>query len=91
MTSDSWLCVKHGATVWRRVQGETVVLDLEHDAYLALNATATVLWEALANGARHEDLVAKLVELYAVDATSAAADVTTFLSQCRARGLIEAQ
>jgi hypothetical protein len=73
---------------WREVDGETLLLDKRRSTYLSVNGTATVLWRLLAAGTSESALVDALVAGFDVDATLAAADVETFLADCRARGYL---
>lgn len=81
--------VREGAAVWRELDGETVVLDLEHSTYLGLNATGTLLWPAMVDGASTERLVDLIVDRFGVGRQQASADVAAFVAECRRRRLIE--
>jgi hypothetical protein len=73
---------------WRLVEGEVVALDVSRSIYLAVNATGAQLWEALARGATHDQLVALLRDTYGRDASDAERDVTAFVGQLAARDLL---
>ena len=74
---------------WREVEGEVVALDLRQNAYVGVNRTGAVLWNALASGATPEQLVALLVERFDVDRGRAGADADEFLQQLADRDLLE--
>lgn len=74
---------------WQRIDDDIVVLDLEGSSYLKLNASGAVLWEALAGGADHADLVRQLMERYDLGEEDAARDVDEFLADLDARGLLD--
>ena len=75
--------------VWREIDGELVVLDVEQSVYLASNETGTLLWRALAEGTTHEQLVQLLVTHVDVPVDIATGDVDAFLVQLRERGVLD--
>jgi hypothetical protein len=75
---------------WREVDGELIALARAESVYLAGNASAAVLWRALAAGTTDADLEALLVSTYGISAEAARADVAAFLADLGARGLLEA-
>lgn len=86
--SEPLLRLRSGALDWRVIDDETVMLDADRSRYLATNASGTLLWRALADGATRTELVDALVDAYAIDAAQAAADADAFLVELRSRGLI---
>jgi hypothetical protein len=83
---DATLRLREEGLNWREIDGEVVVLDVEHSHYLNLNATGCVLWLLLAEGATNRQLVDKLIEEFDVDEPTARHDVETFLTSCRENG-----
>ena len=81
--------LREGTAVWREVDGEAVVLDVDAAEYLAANATGTLLWRAMATGATRGQLAAALSDAYGIDAAEAAQDVDDFVVDCRGRGFLE--
>ncbi len=75
---------------WREVDGELIALARAESVYLAGNASAAILWRALADGTTDADLEALLVSTYGISAQAAHADVAAFLADLGARGLLEA-
>jgi hypothetical protein len=73
---------------WRAVEGEVLALDLGSAEYLSVNRSGAVLWSALASGISRDELVARLMERFGIDAARAQADVGQFLDQLQARGLL---
>ena len=80
--------LREGGTTWNIVGDEVVILDLEGSVYLKLNGSGRVLWERLADGCTEDDLVASLIDTYAIEAELATTDVRTFLAQLNERGLV---
>jgi hypothetical protein len=75
---------------WREVDGELIALARAESVYLAGNASAAILWRALAAGTTETNLQALLVSTYGISAEAARADVAAFLADLGARGLLEA-
>lgn len=65
-----------------------MVLDLGRSRYLALNDTASVLWELLVDGAEPPRLVGALQEEFEVDEATAQASVEAFLADLSSRGYL---
>ncbi len=84
------LKIDRTAVEWRQVDDEIVALDLRDSMYLGINASGTVLWPLLAEGATRHELVSALVETYEIDEAQAAGDVDAFVTSLRDRELLEA-
>jgi Coenzyme PQQ synthesis protein D (PqqD) len=82
------LRLRPDALEWRALEGEVIALDGASSTYFALNRTGSVLWSALAEGARRDQLVARLVEAFDVDESRAARDVEELLAALRRHGLL---
>ena len=85
---DGGMQLRRNDLTWHVAGDEVVVLDLAGSAYLKLNGSARVLWEALAMPRTASDLASELVETYGIDRDVAAADVATFLADLQQRGLL---
>jgi hypothetical protein len=81
--------LRTGDLEWRDVEGGIVAVDLEASVYLAVNRTGSLLWPMLADGARREDLIARLASEFHLDEEAAARDVDTFLAALANQGLLE--
>ena len=87
-----WARVKDVAA--RTVDGETLLVPIrrnpkERVSVVTLNDSAGFLWQALASPATAEDLAVRLTAEFEVEPEAALADVTAFLSELRAAGLLE--
>ena len=83
------LRLRSGALDWRVIDDEVVMLDAEQSQYLATNASGTLLWQTLQEGATRSQLVELLVSSYGISAEQAAADSDAFLDELRARELLD--
>jgi hypothetical protein len=75
--------------VWRELNGEVIILEMDSGSYLNLNGSAKVLWEALGAPAELNDLAALLVKVYGIPHRQASNDAQAFLDDLSARKLIE--
>ena len=88
MSDAETLRLRTDRIAFRQAGDELVVLDLRSSTYLSANATATVLWRSLEQGATRADLVGALTATFEIDAETATADVDDFVADCRARDLL---
>jgi hypothetical protein len=80
--------LRQGDLTWQIAGDDVVVLDLAGSVYLKLNGSGRVLWEHLADPTTKRELVAALVDAYAIDEALASTDVEAFLADLRGRGLL---
>jgi PqqD family protein of HPr-rel-A system len=71
-----------------RLLDETVLLDPASGRYVRLNASATLLWEALAQPATLTALAQRLAAHYALDPDRAHADAARFVASLAERGVV---
>ena len=74
---------------WLETDGDVVALDEESLLYLSTNASGALLWQALARGTSHAELVDLLAGAYGLERERAAEDVERYLADLDARGLLE--
>ena len=89
MSSERRLRLRDGGVEWRTLEDETVVLDLQGSRYFAINATGTMLWPLLAEGATRAQLVEAVTQRWDVTGDAAARDVDAFCGALEAEGLLE--
>jgi hypothetical protein len=70
------------------VGGETVILDLDDDTFLRLNAAGAALWKALDEPRSIESLAAVLQEQFGIDEPTARTDASAFVEDMSKRGLL---
>lgn len=83
------LKLREGAVAWQEIDGETVLLDLEHSRYLGVNASGTLVWRALAAGTTRGQLVAQLQREFGISEAQAGGDVDSFIAGCADRNLLQ--
>lgn len=71
------------------VDGEGTLLDLERGRYLALNRTATRIWQVLVRAATLGEAVAALRPHLAADDATLRDAARDLIEQARAAGLVE--
>ena len=71
------------------VEGETVVLDRQHEVIHQLNLTATYIWERCDGKASIEDIAAQLAETFAVEDETALNDVVRVIRDFHHLQLLE--
>ena len=76
------------AVVHTELDEESILLNVETGIYFGLNALGTDIWRALAHGADGPEIVAQLTAAYDAPREQLLADLTAFLDQLAARGLI---
>jgi hypothetical protein len=78
------------AVTWRVVDGEVIVLDRRNWAYLSVNGSGALLWDALVSGATEDELAQTLVGEFVVEAGRARDDVARFVGALRRHDLLAA-
>jgi predicted LPLAT superfamily acyltransferase len=83
------LCLRPERLEWRAVGDEIVALDVADSTYLAVGAVGAAMWPRLAEGTDEEELVALVLERFAVDEPTARRDIAAFLGELADRDLLE--
>lgn len=82
---------RSAATVWREIDGRTVVIDLEDGRVRTLNPTGSVVWQAIDN-TTIADLQARLAAAFPDEPSERlAGDVEAFVSELIDRGLAQVE
>ena len=81
--------VRRDDVISERLLQETVVLNLDSNAYARLNATGRWIWERLEAPQTVDSLARALAAEFEIDAPRALADVRAFVRGLRERGLVE--
>jgi len=86
--------VRSQAVVARVVAGETLIVPIRGKvgdlaSIYSFNGTASLIWKLLESPQALADLVAAVAQEYAVEPARAERDVTAFVSEMTAVGLVE--
>lgn len=82
----SWL--QNPSVVFSPLAGRLALLDTQQNIYYSLDGIGPFLWESIAAERCLAELCAAVVDHYAVDAATAQADISEWLDQMTAAGLI---
>lgn len=80
--------VNRDELVWRKVDSEMIILNLEDANYFTLNEVGSTIWDVLTEGGDDNDATKKICENFAVEEASARSDVTEYIGLLLAEGLI---
>lgn len=80
--------------VLKKIAGSYVVVPVrtravDFSGIIKLTESGAFLWKLLEKGADREELITKMLEEYAVDEATAAADIDRFVAKLREADLIE--
>lgn len=74
---------------WRTIEGKTIIIDATNRRALALNETASAIWEALDGDSSLKELVIKhIVESYEVKPETAIQEISELIAQLYDKGLV---
>lgn len=67
--------------IWRRIDSETMILDLEKDIYYSLNDVGARIWELLDKGTSIKRINEIICEEYDVDDSTASKDIAKIIEK----------
>ncbi len=79
------------STLFRDLDGEAVLVNVESGEYFGLNETGSEVWRLVVEGVPTEQIPERLVESFEVALEAATADVEDLVRELRAHGLADAQ
>ena len=77
-------------TAWRLIEGEAVILAMDTKVFRGLNAVGSRVWELIDGRRSVEDLAAAIAREFEVTPDVAARDVSAFVGELLAKGLVTA-
>ena len=83
------LYVRNRAVIAAEVDGELVMMSVEHGQYYGLAGIGPRLWELLEEPRSLEDLVQQVLEEFAVEQEVCRKDTVEFLEEMERLGLVE--
>ena len=75
--------------MFRELEGESVILDLDSESYFGLNQVGTRAWQVLAEGGPIQDAYDALLAEFEVDAETLRADLLELVDDLAGRHLLE--
>ena len=75
-------------TAWRRVDDETIILDLNSSVYYSLNDTGSLIWERLGKGAEPASIAAELCVEFSVKPEAASRDIAAIVARLHKENLL---
>ena len=76
-------------TLFRELDGETVLVDIDSGTYFGLDEVGTFIWNQIDEGLAIADIPARITEAFEVEEDVARTDLDTFLQQLLEKGLVE--
>ncbi|MEQ1918096.1 MAG: PqqD family protein [Elusimicrobiota bacterium] len=76
-------------TAWRRIEDESVVLNLKSSVYYSLNDTAAMIWEALGEGLTPQQTIARMCAEFDETPEAIRRDVSTAVADLLKERLIQ--
>jgi hypothetical protein len=80
--------VRNERVVWKNIDGEVVIADMEGSTIRMLNKTAGLIWASADGTRRIEDIVAEVYDKFEITPEQARADVMEFCRELLQAGLI---
>jgi hypothetical protein len=87
MTNSDFIPLEH-IIATQLDDGDGVLVDLNTRQYYQLNETAMLIWRALENGHRFEQIVAEIMRVYTVDNDHAMTSAARLLKEFKSRNLV---
>ena len=75
----------------RKIEDETVILDLQTSDYFLLNEVGSRIWELLQEGKDEDEIVKALEREFTVDGKKARKDVGAFMGQLKKERIATAE
>lgn len=89
MVSSSTIVIRSREILASKLEGQTVMMNIQKGAYYGLESLESAIWEMLEAPISVADLCDKLQQEFDVDAETCSADVIEFLNEMVAESLVE--
>ncbi|HEY9732031.1 MAG TPA: PqqD family protein [Drouetiella sp.] len=83
------MITKTDEIIWRVVDDEALILNTSNGYYFSMNGTATEAWCLLNEGKSIDEVAATIADRYAIDLSSAKADVESLLTELKNEKIVE--
>ena len=88
-TKNKQYCIDKEKVVWRTVDGEAVILNLDDGIYYTLNEVGSRIWEHLAEGKGIEQIADKIAVQFETQSQRVEKDVLGLIVQFKEARLVE--
>ena len=78
-----------GDVLFREMQGEAVLLNIQTGMYFGLDSTGTAIWQLIQKKSRLDKVLESLVEEFDIDKASCREDLLRFATTLQKNGLVE--
>lgn len=75
---------------WKKVEGETVILNIDSGFYYTLDEVGSAVWERVLLNQAPEAIISAITEEFEVDEATARKDIAVFLKSMEKEELIKA-
>ncbi len=76
-------------TLFRELDGETVLVDIDSGTYFGLDEVGTFIWNLIDEGVAPDAIPARITEAFEVEEDVARRDLEAFLQELLGKGLVE--
>lgn len=70
------------------IDSEVILMNVDSGAYFTLNEVGSSIWQGIVDGKSQEQIIACIVDEYAVDAQTARSETLTFLERLLSEKII---
>jgi hypothetical protein len=74
--------------LFRKLDNEAVLLNLQNESYYGLDPVGTEMWDILLNASSIQEAHQQLLDLYEVEPQKLMQDLTAFIESLMANGLV---
>jgi hypothetical protein len=74
---------------WDEIDGETLIINVETGYYFSLDGVGSLIWGMLADGVDERDMVARIVDEYEVEESTAREDLQALVDALAFEELVD--
>lgn len=86
--SEKRYCINSDRVVWRSIEGEIVVLNLDTGYYYSLNPVGSLIWQLLSDNKDTSKIIEKISQDYNIALARAKKDLNELISDLKKEKLI---
>ena len=89
MATDAAYTIDRKRITWDEIDGETLIINVETGYYFSLDGVGSLIWSMLADGVDERDMVARIVNEYEVEESTARDDLRALVDALAGEELID--